>query len=217
MMLRRVLAALLVLGAVGYSSWLLELVLDTRVDPLRGYASELAATDQPYGFLFRTGDLLTGLVLTVAGGIGWWRLRRGWPTAAAWGGLLLFAVATMVDSRLALSCSTDADPGCAAREAAGLVPLTHELHPVSSATAIAGAVVSALAFAFASRRHEWPSWLRRAWECVVVVLVGATVWTLTAVEQPGAYLGLAQRTQLLAVGAWLVLAALSVRHLHGST
>jgi len=35
-------AALLILGAVGYASWLLEFVLDTGIDPLRN--------QNPYGW-----------------------------------------------------------------------------------------------------------------------------------------------------------------------
>ncbi|PBC55514.1 DUF998 domain-containing protein [Rhodococcus sp. ACPA1] len=208
-------AALLILGAVGYASWLLEFVLDTGIDPLRGFASELAAADQPYGFWFRSGDLLTGCIVAVAGVLGLSRYSQGWVTAVGWIALIVFALATIADSRLPMSCAATNDPVCAASEAAGHLPLTHDLHAVTSASASTGGVVSSLAFLLAAFRCQWPTWLKITGVAVATVFVGGTVWTLTAAGLRGeqdAWLGLGQRVQLLAFCGWLTFVALSVIH-----
>lgn len=208
-------AALLILGAVGYASWLLEFVLDTGIDPLRGFASELAAADQPYGFVFRTSDLVTGCIVAVAGVLGLSRYSQGWVAAVGWIGLIVFAVATIADSRLPMSCAATTDAVCAARESEGNLPLTHDLHAATSASASTGAVVSSLAFLLAAFRYGWPAWLKVTGVAVAIVFIGGTVWTLTAAGLRGeqdAWLGLGQRVQLLAFCGWLIFVALSVIH-----
>ncbi|AUY51649.1 DUF998 domain-containing protein [Streptomyces sp. CB01881] len=76
------LVAALLLSAVAYTAWVLEVVLSTGLDPVRAYIGELAAEDQPLGGLFRATDLVAGLaVLTPAVTVllteaarrhGWW-------------------------------------------------------------------------------------------------------------------------------------------------
>ncbi|WP_369211997.1 DUF998 domain-containing protein, partial [Streptomyces flavofungini] len=65
----RAVPALLLLGALLYSTWTVEAVLPTGLPPLRSYVSELAAEGEPYGAFFRTTDLLAGL-LVLAGAVG---------------------------------------------------------------------------------------------------------------------------------------------------
>ncbi|MFJ3584107.1 DUF998 domain-containing protein [Streptomyces sp. NPDC090127] len=154
---RSAVAALLGLGALAYSAWVLEVVLQTGLDPLRTYVSELAATDQPFGGFFRASDLTAGLLVLAAAltALLTFRHRRaGRLTLGGWIALALFGAATAVDSRLPLSCAPTADPACAAREAAGLVPATHTAHAVSSSLAVAAALAAMLALTAAARRHH---------------------------------------------------------------
>ncbi|MFC8899091.1 DUF998 domain-containing protein [Streptomyces cinereoruber] len=76
----RTAAALLALGALAYTAWVLEVLVRTGLDPVRTYVSELAAADQPLGGLFRATDLAAGL-LVLAGALtglaGAWRARGG--------------------------------------------------------------------------------------------------------------------------------------------
>ncbi len=136
-------------------------------------------------------------------------------TAVGWIALIVFAFATVADSRLPMSCAATNDPVCAAREAGGHLPLTHDLHAMTSASASTGAVVSCLAFLLAAFRYRWPTWLKITGVAVATVFVGGTVWTLTAAGlrgQQDAWLGLGQRVQLLAFCGWLIFVALSVIH-----
>ncbi|MFE9834430.1 DUF998 domain-containing protein [Streptomyces sp. NPDC005551] len=207
-----------------YTAWALEAVLPTGLAPTRTYVSELAAQDQPRGGLFRTTDLVAGTLLW-AGGL--WALLRlprpsRWATAG-WTALLLFGAATAVDSRLPLSCAATVDRRCAEREHAGLVPVTHLAHTMSSALALCCALAAMAALTRAARHaapraaptpepepapEPAPSPLARLGPPLVALELVATVWTLAAVAALEAdhadwSLGLAQRAQLGLIAVWL--------------
>ncbi|QNG20841.1 DUF998 domain-containing protein [Rhodococcus triatomae] len=201
---RRVVAGLLFVGAVAYSSWVLGPALSPGVDTLRGFASELAALDQPHGVVFRTADLATGILVAVAGTVGLWRLSRGWISAVAWVGAILFGLATVADSRMPLDCSAGAV--CPASDA-------QDLHAVSSFFAATGGVVSMVALLVLAVRRRWPGWLRGFCIAAVTILLAGTAWTLVATalqDTHDVWLGVGQRTQLLAMSAWLTALGLSV-------
>ncbi|MFD7900720.1 DUF998 domain-containing protein [Kitasatospora sp. NPDC059747] len=65
---RGAVAVLLLISAVAYTAWVLEVVLSTGLDPVQAYISELAAADQPLGGLFRATDLVAGLAVLAAAG-----------------------------------------------------------------------------------------------------------------------------------------------------
>ncbi|MFE7315720.1 DUF998 domain-containing protein [Streptomyces sp. NPDC057555] len=205
-------AAVLLLGALAYTAWVLELVIATGLDPVRAYVSELAAADQPLGGLFRATDLVAGL-LVLAGALTALATvpRRPW-TAAGFGALALFGAATVLDSRLPLSCAPTSDPVCAARETAGLVPATHTAHAVSSTLALLGALAALVLLTVAARRYgDWPA-LARLGPPLVLAEGAATAWTLAEVGALTAggdtwALGVGQRLQVLLVAVYLAVLA----------
>ncbi|MFF6774751.1 DUF998 domain-containing protein [Streptomyces sp. NPDC012637] len=211
--LTRAAAALLGLGALAYTAWVLEVVVRTGLDPVRTYVSELAAADQPLGGLFRATDLTAGL-LVLAGALTGLSLagsRRPW-TALGWLALAVFGAATVADSRLPLSCTPTVDPECAARETAGLVPATHTAHAVSSTLAMLGALTAMVALTVAARRYGLWAPLARTGPALVVLEFAATAWTLAAVAAFEAgrgtwSLGAGQRLQVLLVAVWLAVLA----------
>ncbi|MFF3836765.1 DUF998 domain-containing protein [Streptomyces sp. NPDC001930] len=231
-------AVLLALGALAYTAWVLEAVLRTGLDPVRTYVSELAASDQPFGTFFRATDLVSGTLVLAGAVLGWagtWRagtrgagradagppdggrarrVREPWAVLG-WGALALFGAATVADSRLPLSCAATADPACAARETAGLVPATHTAHAVSSGLAMTGALVAVVALTVAARRYGRRPPLARTGPVVVALELAATVWTLAAVAAfeagKGSWaLGAGQRLQVLLVAVWLAVLAYSL-------
>ncbi|MEU9188610.1 DUF998 domain-containing protein [Streptomyces sp. NPDC048484] len=219
----RTAAALLALAALAYSAWTLEAVLPTGLPPAHTYVSELAARDQPYGALFRTTDLLAGVCVCVfvcTAGLPVFRGRPpGGPGAQAGrAGLLLFGAATAVDSRLPLSCTPTADPGCAARETAGLVPPAHSAHTVSSTVALCGILVAMVALTLTARRCAPRSPLARSGPGLVAFELAATAWTLAAIAvlETGrdgwgvGGVGIAQRLQVGVIAIWLGALAVSL-------
>ncbi|MER7914649.1 DUF998 domain-containing protein [Streptomyces sp. NPDC096068] len=221
----RTAAALLALGALAYTAWVLEVLVRTGLDPVRTYVSELAAADQPLGGLFRATDLTAGL-LVLAGALtglaGTWGKRPGDRTAGrdpwavgGWIALAVFGAATVADSRLPLSCAPTVDPVCAARETAGLVPATHAAHAVSSTLAMTGALAALVALTVAARRRDRRGPLARTGPALVALEFAATAWTLAAVAAfeagKGVWaLGAGQRLQVLLVAAWLAVLAYSL-------
>ncbi|WP_430334972.1 DUF998 domain-containing protein [Rhodococcus sp. ACT016] len=216
---RYALAALLIAGAVLYSSWVLAFFLNPGGNPFEGFASQLAATDQENGILYRSGDLLTGIVLTVAAVIGLTLTPRRFLTTVGWLALGVFAVGTIADSRLPLRCSK---PACEATQ----VPLTHQWHALTSTVSVTAAVVSAVAFIIAIFVYRAPRAMWWSGLTVVVLFLIGTLWMLVGVDDPtgGHYwLGFAQRVELLSMSGWMVLVAATVlndrtwRELHGIT
>ncbi|NKS32946.1 DUF998 domain-containing protein [Rhodococcus hoagii] len=200
---RYTIAALLISGAVLYSSWVLAFFLNSGEGPFEGFASQLAATDQRYGILYRSGDLLTGIVLTVAAVLGLTITPRRFLTTVGWLALGVFAVGTIADSRLPLRCSTAA---CEATQ----VPLTHQWHAVTSTVSVTAAVVSAVAFIIAIFVHRAPRAMWWSGLAVVVLFLVGTLWMLVGVDDPSgshSWLGFAQRVELLSMSGWMVLVA----------
>ncbi|MGW0120703.1 DUF998 domain-containing protein [Streptomyces sp. NPDC003327] len=224
----RAAAVLLALGALAYTAWVLEVVVRTGLDPVRTYVSELAAVDQPLGGLFRATDLVAGLLVLAGATAGLLATRRrprtsgaeqpptgGRLLTAGWLALALFGAATAVDSRLPLSCAPTADPECAARETAGLVPATHTAHAVSSGLAMTGALAAMVLLTLAARRHRLWHPLARTGPVLVALELAATAWTLAAVAAfeagKGTWsLGAGQRLQVLLVAVWLAVLARSL-------
>ncbi|WP_405017573.1 DUF998 domain-containing protein [Kitasatospora sp. NBC_00070] len=208
-------AALLLLSALAYTAWVLEVVLSTGLDPVQTYVSELAAEDQPLGGLFRATDLVAGLAVLAAAVTALWRLERRPWAVAGWWSLAVFGAATAVDSRLPLSCTPTADPECAARETAGLVPATHTAHAVSSSLAMVGAIGAVALLTVAARRYGWWPPLARYGPWLVGAELAATAWSLAAIAAFEAghgtwTMGAGQRSQILLVAVWLGVLALSV-------
>lgn len=204
------------LGAAAYAVRVLEVLVSSGLDPIDTYVSELSAAEQPLGGVFRATDLLAGSLLLL--GALWALLRtarRPW-LLIGWAGLVLFGGASVADAWLPLSCAPTADPECAARETAGLVPATHLAHAWSSSLAVLGALVGLVALTVAARRYrQWPP-LSRFGPALVVLELAATAWALFSVAtfQAGSdswLLGAGQRLQVLLMAVWLGVLAYSVR------
>lgn len=179
----------LVVAALLYSFWLLELALPTGLSVVDSYVSELLADNQPYRWVFRVTDTLAACCLLLAA-----RRIHGRLIIAS---VLVFAAATLADTVLSLDCAASVDALCRYREATGSVSLGHRLHQVTSVLTFGSALAAAAGLA---RSTRW-------WDATVVVALLATTGVLSAVlvNQPGA--GLVQRVQLLTVAAGLLLGA----------
>lgn len=144
---------LFVCAAVAYSGVVWEALAGYPLDPSRAYLSELAAENQPTSPIFRGLDALTGVLVLVAVAL----TRARWASAAAsatvrWSAMLLgaFAALTVADSLVPLACAGSADATCAAADAAGTLGFAHQVHAVTSSSALAAATASAVLLALAT-------------------------------------------------------------------
>lgn len=169
--------ALFAIAAVLYLGLPMEAVLGFPLDPASSYLSELAAKDQPHGVAFRLADGIGAVLVLV--GVTLLSARCAAPRGAVYGTvtLALFAVATIADVIFPMACATSADPECARGDAEHTLGLSHQIHLVSSALALAAVNVSAvLLSAFATRRR------RRAHQGLpVALLVLAAVLLVSSV------------------------------------
>lgn len=208
---------LLTLAGVLYAGVVLEAVVGWPLDPARSYLSELAALDQPTSGLFRSTDLVAG-VLVVTGlvllGLAHRRRRAlGHPAASlaqcvtAWA-LVGFGVATVADALLPLDCALSLGE-CAAREDAGSVSLAHQAHTYSSVASGVGSFVASAGVVWLARAR------RRSLLGLSARLAGALGPVLGVVTGAiglfGSPLpvgtGIVQRVQVVAFAVVLVLAA----------
>jgi hypothetical protein len=214
---RRLVVWALLLGAVLYSAWLLGPFLDPDSRSMSSYVSEVAALGRPHSTLFRSLDFICGAVVLAAAAAG---IRYSPPrslTLIGWCAVLLFAASTIADSLLPLSCAPHSDPVCAANEASGDVPLTHQLHLVSSAMSAFAAVVAAPAFTLAAYRYSNHRALQRTGVWVTALLWTSTLAILGALllgeSGHAAAIGLIQRVQLLMIAIGLFYVAGFVHYL----
>ncbi|MGW4297859.1 DUF998 domain-containing protein [Micromonospora chersina] len=192
----------LALAAVLYSSWLIGPLLNPAFSLLDGYASELAARDQPYHLVFGLGDLVAGAIGS-ATGLALARRTRGWPRRAWWG-LAAFGVATALDGTVSsMDCAPSVDARCARLAEVGALSWRDQWHSVSSALAITAALASLFAL-LVSRRGRRASF--RWGLAVAAVLLVGTAGTLVELIRPDAALGAWQRVQLLGLSGWLLYA-----------
>jgi hypothetical protein len=202
---------LLVIAAVTYSGLPWEAVAGFPLDASRSYLSELAAADRPSGWLFRSLDITTGLLILAAlAGVP----RRLRPVGLARGAefaLAAFAFLTIVDASSPMACASSASLECARADAANALGLGHQIHTVSSAGALAAVLVSAVLLSVSALRGEPRTrpLERRLLVGVVGLLAAVTliVSVLALVSTGDGRLvdggGLVQRAQVLLVSTYL--------------
>lgn len=195
--------AVAVAAAVAYSSWVLEWFLPGGVDPLRSYASELAAVAEPHGTLFARADTASGTLLVALGALLWLWSRRGRLIPA---GLVLWGGATVADSFFRMPMVTTVGPGASAAltEAEKSAVLAHSL--CSSTAAVGMALVGAGLWLLARDRAG------RMLAGVFLALLAMVAVTsgLHEVGGPNLWLGLWQRLSLSVAAVVIVTVAVAV-------
>lgn len=224
----RLASVLMCFGALIYISVIGEAIIGWPLDVQHSYLSELAARQFPKSWAFRFTDLLSGIAIAWAtvlfmkrakpGGSqpedpnpGWYSLRCCRRILSI--GLVLFALATIVDSTLTpLDCALSL-PECKQQIEAGTAGQHEWMHDVSSTIVGVGTVLVAFAFALIvlRSRDEYGRWVRIAIPSLavsVLVLVGY----LTVTELLGiGPMGLAQRAQIVLAGILIAFTPIVLR------
>jgi hypothetical protein len=126
-----------------------------------------------------------------------------------WGILGVFAIATALDSTIwNMDCAEHSEPACAAGEASGSLPIADQLHMLSSAIAVVGAILSMMAFFAADFVDRPPPRVRRFGLFVLAALIATAIWMGLAVAVDGAdrsgQVGIGQRAYLAATACWMI-------------
>lgn len=147
--------AALVLAALAYSSWVVEILTGSPLPVHRSFASELAALDRPAATTVRLMDAVSGALVLAALALGR-RLVRSRRQRWIALGLLAFGVGTVADAAFPMSCAPSLEPGCeeSAPGPLGLGMLPHEL---ASGTAGVGIIVFTAAILFSAWRSRRPA------------------------------------------------------------
>jgi hypothetical protein len=199
-------ALLAAVAAVTYASFLLESFVSPDLDDVDGYVSELSAADQPFHWIYSSGDLITGALVIIVATIALRTLRRRPWATIGWTFLLLFGVCAIGDATFPLDCAPSLDTGCALRERAGKVSFSHEFHALTSSAVITCAIVALLALTIAARRYQWwPPLARWGWPLAAAEMVSALTTLVLMIT--GTWLGIAQRVQILILCLSLLLIA----------
>ena len=207
--------------AVLYSIWVVAPLLDAQLLPWTSYASEYFVADRPAAALLRTTDGIAGMLLIVVAVLSYSRGRTLWrglpgglgaaadpvPTrrrarmaVRVWGAALAVAgAATVVDAINPMTCAPSVSAECAAAEAAGTLPVQHEMHTVSSAlagTAFVVAMAASLALSTAADRVVRIT----SWAGIVTIALSGVDAVVTDIPTEG----ITQRVSMLAIVGWLV-------------
>ncbi|MFN8107655.1 MAG: DUF998 domain-containing protein [Nocardioidaceae bacterium] len=198
------------LAALTYSTWVIAPWVGSELSPRTSFVSELYAEGQPFAHLFRLSDAIAGVSLVAAmllwrapGTPAWWRVGR-WSIAG-------FGLSTVLDATFPMSCTPSNDLACARRDAAFDVPLSHNIHNLTSTLAGVFLLVASIALAMALTRHDplvpatWATWV------LATLLLATSLWTMWEIitfeylDLPGPdALGLAQRSQVFLTVLWLL-------------
>lgn len=202
-MKRHVAGAVLMIGGIIYASVIWEALLGYPINPAVSFLSELAAKDQPEGWIFRLTDAISGglivigTALVMAGRPRWGRLQ--WILA---GSLLLTGIGTVADAASPMDCA-ESVPQCHERVVQGTVSIFHHLHLATSTVAATGIVIGALAFlAILAHRRDLVTRLEAvtATAAVAIIFCLSAQGLLTLANMPQ---GWAQRIQVLATATFI--------------
>ncbi|KAA0024572.1 DUF998 domain-containing protein [Antrihabitans cavernicola] len=207
---RAVLAVAIAVAGIAYSSWLLEFVLHTGLDPTNSFLSELDAVGQPYREVFSYADTLTGTLAVLASIVGIVFLPRRPLITTGWIALLIFGASTIADARLPITCIPTPVHPCGGTPS-GLFPQLHHIHALTSTIAVFAIFTAMIAFSWAAYRYRaWPV-LRVVGLAMLVICAVTTAWMLIADNLPGDYaLGVAQRVQVGTMSLWIVTLGIAV-------
>lgn len=185
---------LVAVASITYSSWLLQGWLNPDLSFFNAFSSELAAVGQPFAWLFRTGDLVTALLIAAVAYL-WWRLRavgKFIPIA-----LGVFSAATIVDVLSPMQCAPTLSTACRVAELNNELGISHTIHALSSIGAN-GALIAMLVWALLFYRRGWLVPGIGGLSLLMEVVSGVTA----AFELPG--YGLIQRVSTGLIVVWWI-------------
>lgn len=189
--------AMMAVAGLLYNSWILGYWLNPAVAH-RGLASEFEGLHQPYNWVFIAGDVMCGLLVTAVCWLLWQQVRRGKTAKAVFGGLVVFAAGTIIDTLLPMHCSPSLQ-SCPSFTQDHLL-LVHGLASIAAALGL-----------FASLIVLW--WHSRRDHVLILLLAGYVLFGAFSLIDALAptHHNWSQHYYLLLCGAWLAFLPAAIR------
>jgi hypothetical protein len=203
--MHRLAAVLLMVAAITYSAWLVELFLPDRLSLLQAYVSEYSAVGQPYRALFRTTDMISAVCLLAAAFVIGRTVPRSWLVVT---GLTVLGIAVLADANFTLDCASSVSAECRLIKQEGAVSFTDHMHIVTSVLSVVGMAIALIGADRLAQRKLLPR--------LGFALIASTGLAIVVLDPlgPGHFAGAVLRLQLTVAGAGLLVAAYST---HRST
>ncbi len=207
--LRRAGLGVAVLAALSYSAFL----LGHWTSPHAGrqvFVSELEAAGQPYNWLFRVADVVSGLAILVLSWIVYATLRGPRRAPMACGLLAVLGLGSIIDGSSTMSCLPTPNTACARAEhsANSLIGQLADLHTDSGLAGFVGAAAGALLLGVVLQSHGRP--LGRLSIALGLAVAGAGLLDLL-VLLAGGNIAVIERTRILLTSVWLLIVGLTTR------
>ncbi len=188
---RLVATVALAVAGLAYSSWVFDFIVPTGRDRFRSFLSALEEPDVPFYWVYKYGDIVTGVgaLLAAAALISLRPAGTGARISVAAVGV--FGAATIADALSPM----------------GAVPI---VHAATSAVAVFSLFVTMGAATWSAfREGNWPI-MKTVGTVVFALVTASTGWMLGSDRLQGDYLlGLAQRIQVGSMSVWLIVWATS--------
>lgn len=212
---RRVAAVTIAGGGALYAAWFLQWIVPTDLSAVSSYISELSAADQPHHWVFRSSDLIAGIMLIVGSIAALISTQRNRWAVAGWVSLLLFGASTISDSQSPMRCAETASAGCARLGALDELGFRDNLHTFTSAGEDLFFLLTMVCLMVVAWRIGAPSKLRHLATTIAILIVISWVWTTASaakfeLRHINDVLGIAQRTEVTLMGVWLVLVSIAL-------
>lgn len=206
------------LSALAFNNWLLALVLNPHLFLKDGSVSEFSVPSQPYSWVFRAADIVSGLLFLALSA--WvFKFMKANRRTHKWlyilvVGLAVFGVANGVDALLPLNCSNTISSSCQVTVALSLSHIILPSHAYSSV------IIAVLYFLLPLAGYKYARANRlKAFEHASLINIGVAILSLaTAIQE---YVrqssltvhtaGFPQEIQMLVIGWWLVTWFVSLR------
>lgn len=207
-MSQRPVLLLLLVGGLLYANWVVELWLPVHLSPFTSYVSELSALSRPYHQVFRTMDILSGVIVMAGAVLGLRAGRRDRPAATAWVAVMLFGLSNILDALTPLRCTVTVGAPCNTSTGRAVWGWASDPHVYASLGEEVFFAVALVAVAVAGRSARAAVSANRTAEVlgVAAIAAGVAAGLLTAdltFLGHDLLLGLAQRVEVLLMALWI--------------
>ena len=197
---------LAVLAALCFNNWILGFFLNAKLFSADGSVSELSSAGHPHAVVFRSLDIISGLLL-MALAVWWHKSRQSRERSGIlfWGSLVL-GVSNLVDALLPLGCSEVLNSACKIPISLSLHHLVLPSHAYSSAGVGLGYFLLPLGgWIYSQNQHM------KAFRLVSQIVFAINLILFASILREYAEVGitvkasgLIQQFQMTAIGVWLI-------------